>query len=313
MFLRLILIGFFSMALLQPNGCSSNKAQANLNDQKNQAQATPTPKATVGNKEKGDKDKMDLLEQKVLNKEPSSVNLAKEMGSSAIPVLKPLATNADDDVRMIAISCLGYTGGGSDVADILINALKDDSPTVSVEAVRGLQRYISPAIYTKLLDVYDEVEDPTRRKDIALMLGKIEDAKIADLKQKDEGEKNEEAKEGLMVAMAKIGDGEARQEFLKRLQTAKDLELKRYFEYVEYVRKTWAVKGLTPVLGDKSELQRIGIDGVPSEVEYLRACDLAVNLIDKLMKPKFSFQVAGNKNYSDQELQQVRAYLATLR
>lgn len=309
-FRQLLIVAFLSLSLLQPNGCSANEpVQA---DQNALAQPTPTPKPS-NDPRKGDQNNMDLLEQKVLNKEPSSVNLAKQMGKSAVPVLTPLATNADSDVRSIALSCLAFTGG-DDVADIFIDGLKDESPSVSVEASRGLQRYLSPAIYQKLLDVYDEIKDPARRKDVALMLGKIDDANINDLKKKDEEEKDAEAKEGLMVASAKLGDAKARDEFLRRLSGAKDQELKRFLDYVEYIQKTWAIKGLSPVLGDKSEIVRIGVDGLPdSGPEYLRGCDLAVNLIDKLLKPKFAFQVAGNRNYSDPELQQVRSFLGTLR
>ena len=311
MFLRqLILIGLFSFSWLQPNGCSSKQTTNAQTNQNTQTQATPTPKGKI-DRQKGEQDKMDLLTQKVLNKDLSAEDLAKQMGKSAIPVLKPLVTNSDEIVRMIAVRCLEYTPGEG-VEDILINALKDKSSNVSIEASRILQRYLSPEIYPKLLEVYDEVEYETRRKEIALMLGKIDGAKLADLKQKDEGEKNPEAKEGLMVAMAKLGDHQSREAFLARLQRAKGQELKRFLDYVEYIQTTWAVRGLSPILGDKSELVRIGIDGEEGP-EYLRACDVAVNLIYKLMKPKFSFLIAGNKNYSEPELQEVRAFFTTLR
>jgi HEAT repeat protein len=302
------LTGILSLALLQPNGCSSGKEVKA--DVANQARATPTPAATR-DKQKGEQDKMDLLREKVLAKDLGAEDLARQMGKSAIPVLEPLAANSDADVRMIALSSLNYVGDEG-VVDILINALKDETPTVSVEGVRGLERYLSPSIYPKLLAVYDDVGDPTRRKDIALMLGKIEGAKIADLKQKDENEKDAEAKEGLLVALARLDDLQAKQEFLSRLHAAKSTELKRFLDHVEYIGKTWAIRGLEPVLSDKTDLVWIGIDGEEGP-ESLRACDVAVNLINKVMAPKFSFQVRGNKNYAEPELQQVRGYLNTLR
>lgn len=309
-FRQFSIFAVLSFALLQPNGCSPKEiAQSNNIQQKQTATPKPSP---VRDNQKGDQNKMDLLEQKVLNKEPSAVNLAKQMGKSAFPILKPLAKHPDEVVRMIALSCLRYTSGER-IEDIFINALKDESATTSVEAVIGLQPYLSPAIYSKLLAVYDDAE-PVRRKDIALMLGKIDGAKIADLKKKAEDEKDAEAKEGLMVAMAKLGDGQAREEFLSRLHSAKDQELKRFIDYVEYIGQNWAIKGLNPILDNKNPLVRIGVDNLPQlGPEYLRACDVAVNLINKLLHPKFSFTVAERKNYSDAELQQVKKFLTTLR
>lgn len=280
-------------------------------DQINQIQATPTVK-TDNDDKRGKLNTTKLLKQKVLNKEQGAVNLAKEMGKSAVTILKPLAKNSDAGVRKLALNCLYYTGGGEGVAEIFIGALKDEA-NVSVEAVRGLQQYLSPAIYSQLLEMYAEVESGTRRKDIALMLGRMEGAKISDLKQKDEGETDAEAKEGLMVAMAKLDDQKSRDDFVDRLHKAKNQELKRYLDYVDYIGKTWAIKALSPILNDKSPLVYIGVDGIDEGAENLRACDIAVNLISKIMKPKFSFTIKGDKNYTDSELQEVKAYLATLR
>ena len=314
MFLQqLSFIILFSLTLLQPNGCSSKK-QVQQPNQNTQTRTTPTPKTDDGG-EKGEQNKMDLLKQKVLNKEQRAVNLAQELGKSAIPVLIPLAENSDEDVRRLALNCLRYTGGGGDqVESIFIESLKDDSINVTTEAVKGLQQYLSSAIYTKLLEVYDEVKVGTRRKDIALMLGKIENAKIADLKEKYENEKDAEAKEGLMVALAKLGDGQAAEEFTNRLHKAEKQELKKFLEYVEYIEKTWALKALSPILSNKTPLIYIGVDGIDDgNAKDLRACDIAVNLIYKMVKPKFSFEVRGNKNYSDAELQQVKSFLNTIR
>lgn len=309
MFLRqFLIIAFFSAALLQMNGCPSKKpVQANQN-----IQPEPTPTKKDAKESKGDSKKMDLLIQKILNKEPSAVNLAKEVGSSAFSRIEPLTANEDDEVRMIAFSCLGYIGG-ENAAEVLINGLTDESPSVSVEASRGLKNYLSPAIYPKLLEVWDKVEDPARRSEIALMLGKIEGAKVSDLKQKFEKEDNADVKGSLRAAIAKLGDGDSKAEFLKNLQGAKDRELKKYLDYVEYINQTWALRGLSPVLKDKSDLIRIGIDGAPGLVpEYLRACDVAVNLIARLTGKKFSFDVDGKTNYSDSQIQEVNQFIISL-
>jgi hypothetical protein len=182
-----------------------------------------------------------------------------------------------------------------------------------VEASRALQNRLNPSLYAKLSEIYKRVEDPARRKDIALMFGKIEGTSIADIKQKQESETNEEAKEALSVAAAKLGDSNSRREFIEHLRTAKDRDLMRYLDYTEYIRQTWAIKALMPVLSNKEPLLRIGIDGAP-EVgpEYLRACDLAVNLIVKLANPRFSFTVGGAINYADDQLREAQGFLNSI-
>ncbi len=306
---QLFLIGFFSLALLQPNGCSSKSLDQT--NQTNKTSATPTSTPKIGSEE-GDQDKMEILKQKVLKKEQRAVNMAEEMGKTAIPVLKPLAKDADADVRKLALNCLRYTGGGEDINEIFIEALKDDSPNVNAEAARGLQHASDPSIYAPLLEVYDDVSNPERRRDIALMLGKIDGAKVDDLRLKSEEEKSAEAKEGLMVAMAKVGDQKSKDEFISVLHSAKNQELKRFLGYVEYISKIWAVKALAPILTDKTPLVYIGVDGIKDGASDLRACDIAVNIIYKIMTPKLSFAVKGDKNYSDGELDQIKGYLMTL-
>lgn len=306
---KILLATSLSLSLIQINGCPSKKnVMADVN-------VTPqtTPPKKVGKEQKGDKEKMDLLLQKVLNKEPSAVNLAKEIGSSATPRLKPLATNSDSGVRLIALDCLYYTGGEG-VAEIFINGLTDESPTTSAAAANGLRNHLNSGIYPELLEVYNKVEDPQRRNDIALMLGKIESAKVGDLKEKYEKESDALAKEGLTAALGKLGDGDSKTEFLKNLQSVKERDLKRYFDYVEYINQPWATRGLSPILNDKSDLLRIGVDAMPGFVpEYLRACDLALNLIVKLTRAKLSFNVDGKTNYSDAQLQEAGQFLTTLR
>lgn len=306
---KILLIVFFSTSLLQLNGCPSKRVV-----QANEAVASqPTPPKNTVKEQKGDKQKMDLLLQKVLNKEPSAVNLAKEIGSSATPKLASLANNEDSGVRLIALDCLYYTGGDG-AAEIFINALTDDSPSASASAANGLRNYLSSAIYPKLLETYDKIEDPQRRNDVALMLGKIENTQVADLKEKYDKETDALAKEGLTAAMGKSGDADSKTEFLKNLQGAKDRDLIRFLNYVEYINQPWATRGLSSVLGDKSELVRIGVDALPGFVpEYLRACDVALNLMVKLTGAKLSFKVDGKTNYSDAQLQEAKQYLLTLR
>jgi hypothetical protein len=310
MFLRqLLIVSFLISSIVQSNGCPSKRPV-----KANQPAGSPTtPPVPLNNDAKAGKEKMDLLIQKVLNKEPSSANLAREIGEAAAPRLKPLAVHEDPDVRMIALGAL-VQSGGEGLEDVFINALSDESPTASVEGVRGLQPRLSSAIYAKLLEAYDKVEDPARRQDIALMLGRIPDSNPADLRQRREKEGDLFAKEGLITALAKLGDKQAQADFMNMLGSVKGRDVPRFLEHVQYIGKDWAMAGTARILGDKSPVVRIAADDdIPGESpEYLRACDLVVNMVAKTDGPRFSFGVSGKKNYSDAELREVRDYLSTL-
>lgn len=81
---------------------------------------------------------------------------------------------------------------------------------------------------------------------------------IDELKQLYRDELESEAREGCLAALAKLGDPQSRAEFLERLRQAKNDELKKFLEYVDYIKQLWALRGLMPVLGDKTPLAGSG-------------------------------------------------------
>ena len=70
------------------------------------------------------------------------------------------------------------------------------------------------------------------------------------------------------------------------------------------------MKPLAALLDDVSKVLRIGVDGRPEFPEYLRACDIAVNLIAELAPAKFSFVVNRLTNYSSGQLAEVKHFAA---
>ena len=116
--------------------------------------------------------------------------------------------------------------------------------------------------------------------------------------------------EGLVAALAKLGDANAQRKFADGVEKSKDRERKRYIDDAAYIDQAWAARALAPVLADKTDMLRIGMDAMPGAVpEYLRACDLAVNVIAKITKANFTFPVNGRTNYTDAQLSEVRQFL----
>ncbi len=310
---RIFLASVVSLIFLQNISCQTEKPKQK------------SPPAVEKKPSEEQKKKMDLLTQKILEKDPTAMLLARELGSFASPILKPLVSNEDDTVRELAIRALKESGG-SGLEDVFVNALDDEMPTVRAAALNGLKNNLSEESYAKLMQAYSQVSDPQHRREIALLIGRLANAKVDELKRLCRDELESEVREGCLAALAKLGDPQSRAEFLERLREAKDDELKKLLELVDYIKQIWALRGLMPVLGDKTPLAGSGfcqmfVEEKREEMiasarnqlsEILRACDIAVNLIRKISGAKFPFPVNGAKNYADEELEAARQILAAV-
>jgi len=304
-------IACFSLALLQSAAC--NPAATGQNDAivSKTVVTSPTPPKNSGVAgAKGDQGKMDLLTEKVLAKDPTATLLAKQIGPSAASSLKPLAKNEDPVVREIALRSMEQSGG-EEIAEVFAEALVDESPSVKSAALSGLDAHLSPSVYGKLLNAFDRLGDsPEVQRYVALLIGRIETANSKELQQRYRQENNPLVNEGLVAALAKLGDANAQRKFADGVEKSKDRERKRYIDDAAYIDQAWAARALAPVLLDKTDMLRIGVDGMPGAVpEYLRACDLAVNVIAKITKANFTFPVNGRTNYTDAQLSEVRQFL----
>ena len=255
---------------------------------------------------------MQELIQKVLAKDPTATLLARKLGSSAAESLKPLAKDEDPVVREIALRSL-IESGGDGLASVFANALLDESGSVRGAALAGLARYPDPSVYPALLNAFDNSSDlPEMREQIALIMGRSDSADTRELNARLENEKDQLARDGLVAALAKLGDNRSRAQFADSLRNAKSDRLKRFLDYVDYINQEWAARALGPVLLDKTPLLRIGIDGLPNlGPGNLRACDISVNLVAKILKAKFSFPVDMKTQYTDPQLQEVRSYIGS--
>lgn len=256
--------------------------------------------------------KMQDLTQQVLDKQPAAALTARQIGPKANLELIKLTRNDDAKVRRIAVYCLAETGG-ADAASTFARLTLDPDSQVRAAALEGLAKHPGEAAPQSLLDAFGQSHDPYVRQQLMLIAAQVQGVSTADIQKRYETENDPEVKEGLVVALARRGHPAGETEFIRRLQTMKNRDLARYLEYAGEIKATWLLPALLPILDDKTPLVRIGVDGLPNQPEHLRACDIAVNLTAEISRHPFSFRVAGNINYTDAQIAEVKAYLATLR
>jgi hypothetical protein len=291
-----ILIGLIAIA--GSGNCRGNSRSETIDKNKD----------TLSLSQGGERNLQNLI-QSVLNKDPSAAILAQEIGPRANPELIKLAQNNDPEVRFIALGCLDETGGEG-AAQTFAKALLDIDGSVRNAAIQGLMNHPDADIYNDLLNAYDKSDDETVRKMIPMIAANLDEAiNIEDLILRYQKENNPVVKEGLLVALAKQGDVAAQKEFSERLVSSSGQKRREYLEYCEYIGAPWFLKSLIPLLSDKEEMIFIGLDSQPQLPQYLRACDVVVELVASITGKKFSFPVGGPVNYTDQQLNEVREYL----
>lgn len=252
---------------------------------------------------------MSEISRLALAKERSAILEARAQGAAALPELQVLARHDDAEVREIALYGLDEIGDRRG-SPIFAEALLDPGPMVRGVAMRALLKRPDPAVYDLLLDAYDKSPEPVVRHTVALILGRIgaPTAKPADILRRFEAESDPFAEEGCLVALAKLGDERAQERFAELLAASRGRTRGRFLEHAAYLHAPWVIRALGPVLADRTPLLRIGDDGVPGP-EYLRACDLAVNLVAEISGWHFSFPVARAVNYSDADLAEVARFV----
>lgn len=252
---------------------------------------------------------MSEITRLALEKDRRAILEARARGAAALPELTQLARNEDGEVREIALYGLAELNDRR-TSPIFAAALLDPEPMVRGVAMRTLLERPDPAVYDLLLDAYDQSPEPVVRHNVALILGRIGEptVKIEDVRRRFEAESDPFAEEGCLVALAKLGDERAQERVAELLAASRGRERGRFLEHAAYLHAPWVVRALGPVLADPTPLLRIGIDGVPGP-EYLRACDLAVNLVAAISGWHFSFPVGRNINYSAADLAEVQRFV----
>ena len=255
---------------------------------------------------------MDQLQDQVLRQDPSAFATAKSMGRAAVPTLKPLIVHEDPGVRWIALTALGQTGA-PEVPELSLASLADGDEQVAMTAVSHLESLVEAKHQPALYQGYDRSPYGVVRGHVALLIAKTSKAgDTKELQKRLKDEKDPDAQEYGIVALARLEDKPSQEAFVKRLHASAGRERFRYLGHVRYLHAPWVLKPLLPLLDDQEPQINLNVDGMPGPKKDVRTCDLAVTIAAEISGRKLSFKTAPYGIYSDLHVDEVRRFLKAL-
>lgn len=261
--------------------------------------------------------KQKIFEERLLAGQPNSVVLAQELGADAVPSLLRLSSHPEEKVRLAVVDCVSLLHDDR-LLPLVIELVADPCLSVSVEAMRALRNYQTELTVEPVVQIYRRIPGPSVRCQVAFILGQIKGARLDELTPLDSWETEPEARFGILVAQASLGSPRAQRQFQEVLTQSKDRALLDALNFVERMNQNWAWRSLQPLLENTSPLVYIGVCEQPSGSaltdgpEYLRACDVVVNLVGAHRSDGFPILLNPALQYPQAERQQVKDFLKRL-
>lgn len=188
--------------------------------------------------------------------------------------------------------------------------MRDKTETVSGLAARFLRKHYAPEDLPAIQAELESSRDEYVREQICLLLGETGDqGKIAILKSRLSGEKDENALHAASLALARLGDSTARQEVIARLHQWETKERVNALKDLPYVSDRSLLRQILPLLDDTCDAINMGRSHGPSY--FLRVCDVAINVANEMLGGGFAW-AQPIKRYSPQEIEQAKAVLVSL-
>lgn len=223
--------------------------------------------------------------------------------SSAAPSLAALLDHHDREVRELTVHALHQAGGGG-AGQALIKALDDADDMVRGAACRFLRYHVNPDHLVHLLPHISRHEDEYVREHVALVIGGLGNVDaIKPLRERFEVEDRAHAKHAMSLALARLGDPVHRQAYVARIEQNDPKGRAEALEDLVYLDDKTLVQYVRPLLDDQRDAKNVG----PSHGPYwIRVCDVAINVIDRVLDHPFPFDISGAKQYSAQEIAQAK-------
>lgn len=260
-------------------------------------------------------DFMDIkeLEEKILSKDWDALDIVDSAAqpAQALPSLTSLVTNEDAEVREIALNCVAMIEDPR-VPKVLAEALGDEDDDVRLFALQALQTTYDESILSELMANLEN-EDGEIRAGVALLLGLLKQpAAVEPLQKRLEAEQDEAVGRDIKLALAKLGDAEMKDEFANQLDVPDSPTKLQAIEDLRYIGDRNLARRILPALDDVGQGHLISDMNEPIP-KFARVCDAGINLVVELYEQNpFQFEAAEFKVYSDEEIQQAKAFLGSL-
>ncbi len=253
------------------------------------------------------------LEQKILSKNWDALDIVDTASrpEESLDLLTELVGHEDPEVREIALNCVSMVRDAR-VPKMLAGSLSDKDDDIRLFALQSLQTAYDESILGDLIANLEN-EDAEIRGGVALLLGEIGNPEAVEpLKARLEPEENMEAERDMKLALARLGDAEMQGFFADQMDVPDSDTRLQGLEDLRYIQDKSLSYRIMPALDDTGDGYPVTPPGEP-EAEYNRVCDVAINYIAELHDQPFSFEVRETKIYSDEEIEQVKSFLATLK
>jgi hypothetical protein len=252
---------------------------------------------------------MDKLREMVLNLDWEAVDLAEQIGSPAVAELTDLLRNEDAEVRDIALNCIVMTNNDT-VKYLLADALEDADETVRATAIQSLQPRNDISLLPKLTKNLNHPEASIRGA-VAIMIGDLGETKsLKDLRDRLQGEADEEVIYKIKLAAAKLGDEKYKDEFGRKMSVPDSETRFQALIDLEYIGDKKMAVYLGSALDDFGPAYGIGH---PEDPQFARVCDAAVNLLSFWFDQPFSYETDESKIYTAEEIDEAKDYVKSLR
>lgn len=246
----------------------------------------------------------------ILEGDWNAAESARGQGDAVTREIRELLRHEDRKVRLLTVACL-ESAGGAEAGAALVPMLLDPDAQVRSTAVRALHQHPDPALYPRLMEVYDQSSDPMVKHHIPMIVARNDEriANTTPLLDRWNKEADADALEGMVVGLARLGNEDAQIQFVQLLHSSSGKTRDRFLRHAEYIHQSWLLKPLGPILLDETKLRYLGPHG--RDVD-LRACDITLNLIADISSKRFSFPVNPRANYTREQLAEVKTYVEEL-
>ncbi len=250
------------------------------------------------------------LQEMVLSKNWDALDIVDTAAQpqQAIEHLVEWSKNEDAEVRELSLNCLAMIKDPS-VPAIIAGALSDEDGDIRLFALQALQVAYDESIVGQLITALGN-EDAEIRSGAALLLGNIgQDTAVGPLEKRLDKEPDESVQLDLKLALARMGNEELKTFFADQMDVPDSETRLTGLSDLRYIGDRNLAVRILPALDDMGEAHLITDKNQPVP-KYARVCDAAVNLVAELYDQPFSFEVDEFKVYSDEEIAQVKEFLA---